>query len=199
MTGWCGQARRSGVEPWSRVVSTVGRSEKCHLDPLEPADEAMCGVLPGDWRVLASAVMGARVTRDSTKTGKRAKLATWKHSARIHRRCGCRHLGVRRVVACRSTPNPDRGDLMLPETAFSARESTALTSFAVERLRDAGVRLAVADTGGDPGHAPARRVYEKAGFVGLPLVRYYARPDANAGDKPALGGGASGPAPLNGP
>jgi RimJ/RimL family protein N-acetyltransferase len=52
----------------------------------------------------------------------------------------------------------------------------------VRRFRDAGVVLAAVDTGGDPGHAPARRVYEKAGFTGLPLVRYYARldPDAEA-------------------
>jgi hypothetical protein len=27
--------------------------------------------------------------------------------------------------------------------------------------------------GGDPSHAPARRSYEKAGYTGLPLVRYY--------------------------
>jgi ribosomal protein S18 acetylase RimI-like enzyme len=50
---------------------------------------------------------------------------------------------------------------------------TALTDVAVEHLRAAGVTLAVVGTGGDPGHAPARRTYEKAGFVGLPLVRYY--------------------------
>jgi GNAT superfamily N-acetyltransferase len=76
---------------------------------------------------------------------------------------------------------------------------TVLTSFAVQRLRDAGVGLAVVGTGGDPGHAPARRVYEKAGFVGLPLVRFYARLDADTGHKPALGKGAGGPAPLTGP
>jgi ribosomal protein S18 acetylase RimI-like enzyme len=56
---------------------------------------------------------------------------------------------------------------------------TALTRFAVQQLRDAGVRLAVVGTGGDPGHAPARRVYEKAGFIGLPLVRYYASLDTD--------------------
>lgn len=28
-------------------------------------------------------------------------------------------------------------------------------------------------TGGDEGHAPARASYEKAGYTGLPLVRYY--------------------------
>ena len=69
---------------------------------------------------------------------------------------------------------------------------TALTIFAVQRLREAGVGLAVVGTGGDPGHAPARRVYEKAGFVGLPLVRYYARLDPNAGHPPLLGEGTGG-------
>ena len=76
---------------------------------------------------------------------------------------------------------------------------TALTSFAVQRLRDAGVGLVVVGTGGDAGHASARRVYEKVGFVGLPLVRYYARLDPDAGHKTALGEGAGGQAPLNGP
>jgi GNAT superfamily N-acetyltransferase len=49
----------------------------------------------------------------------------------------------------------------------------ALIAFALDQMRMAGVRLAVVGTGGDPGHAPARRAYEKAGFTALPLVRYY--------------------------
>jgi ribosomal protein S18 acetylase RimI-like enzyme len=76
---------------------------------------------------------------------------------------------------------------------------TALTSFAVQRLRDAGVVLAVVATGGDLGHAPARRVYEKAGFVGLPLVRYYARLDTDAGPPPVLSEAADGQVPTRGP
>jgi hypothetical protein len=28
-------------------------------------------------------------------------------------------------------------------------------------------------TGGDPGHAPGRRVFEKAGFRPFPVVDYY--------------------------
>jgi hypothetical protein len=27
--------------------------------------------------------------------------------------------------------------------------------------------------GRDPGHGPARRVYEKAGYTGFPVVRYF--------------------------
>jgi ribosomal protein S18 acetylase RimI-like enzyme len=71
---------------------------------------------------------------------------------------------------------------------------TALTAFAVQRFREAGVRLAVVGTGGDPGHAPPRRVYEKTGFVGLPLVRYYARLDTNADHPPVLREGVDGQA-----
>ena len=50
---------------------------------------------------------------------------------------------------------------------------TALTDRALAHLRSSGCTLAVVATGGDPGHAPARRTYERAGFTGLPLVRYY--------------------------
>lgn len=50
---------------------------------------------------------------------------------------------------------------------------TALTTFALEKMKEGGVKLAVVATGGDPGHAPARRAYEKAGFTALPSVRYY--------------------------
>ncbi|QQQ76376.1 GNAT family N-acetyltransferase [Saccharothrix sp. 6-C] len=54
---------------------------------------------------------------------------------------------------------------------------SALTSFAVERLREAGVTPAVVNTGGDPGHAPARRTYERAGFTAFPQVQHYRRLD----------------------
>ena len=48
-----------------------------------------------------------------------------------------------------------------------------LVNFAVDRITGLGLPLAEIGTGGDPGHAPARHVYEKAGFTPLPLVRYY--------------------------
>ena len=50
---------------------------------------------------------------------------------------------------------------------------TALTEFALERLKDAGMTVAMVETGGDPGHAAARRTYEKAGCVQLPVARYF--------------------------
>ena len=50
---------------------------------------------------------------------------------------------------------------------------TELNTFALQKLKDGGMKLAVVGTGGDEGHAPARRSYEKAGYTALPLVRYY--------------------------
>jgi GNAT superfamily N-acetyltransferase len=50
---------------------------------------------------------------------------------------------------------------------------TALTEFALDRLKDAGMQMAMVETGGDPGHAPARRTYETAGFTLLPIARYF--------------------------
>jgi ribosomal protein S18 acetylase RimI-like enzyme len=50
---------------------------------------------------------------------------------------------------------------------------TALTEFALDRLKDAGMAVAMVETGGDPGHAAARRTYEKAGFVLLQIARYF--------------------------
>jgi GNAT superfamily N-acetyltransferase len=44
---------------------------------------------------------------------------------------------------------------------------------AVEQLRTEGIALAVVATGGDAGHAPARALYEHAGFTAVRQVRYY--------------------------
>ena len=50
---------------------------------------------------------------------------------------------------------------------------TALTEFATDWLRDSGMQVAMVETGGDPGHAPARRTYEKADYTLLPVARYF--------------------------
>ena len=64
--------------------------------------------------------------------------------------------------------------LLAVDPAFQNRGiGTALNTFALERMRESGMDLAEVATGGDPGHAPARRAYEKAGYTPLPLVRFY--------------------------
>jgi ribosomal protein S18 acetylase RimI-like enzyme len=50
---------------------------------------------------------------------------------------------------------------------------STLTKFALDWMKDAGISVAMVETGGDPGHAPARRTYEKLGFGLLPIARYF--------------------------
>jgi GNAT superfamily N-acetyltransferase len=50
---------------------------------------------------------------------------------------------------------------------------TELNRIVLERMRQDGMRIAIVGTGGDPGHAPARRTYEKAGYTLFPIAQYY--------------------------
>lgn len=50
---------------------------------------------------------------------------------------------------------------------------SALMDVATAWIRDAGVPVAVVETGGDAGHAPARQLYESAGYTPMPIVRYF--------------------------
>jgi ribosomal protein S18 acetylase RimI-like enzyme len=48
---------------------------------------------------------------------------------------------------------------------------TAMYDVVLNRMRQAGMRVATVSTGGDASHAPARRAYQKAGFnVGIPSI-----------------------------
>lgn len=52
---------------------------------------------------------------------------------------------------------------------------SALAEFALDWMKNAGMSIAMVDTGGDPGHAPARHTYEKVGFDLFPVARYFKR------------------------
>lgn len=65
-------------------------------------------------------------------------------------------------------------DMIAVDPRFARRgHGEALLTFAVDLLRQRGFDLATIFTGGDPGHAPARALYEAAGFTSLPTARYY--------------------------
>ena len=51
--------------------------------------------------------------------------------------------------------------------------ATALTKHALAWFKESGMTTVMVDTGGDPGHAPARRTYESAGFRPFPIARYF--------------------------
>ncbi len=51
--------------------------------------------------------------------------------------------------------------------------ASQLTEFAVDRMKEAGMEVAMVETGADPGHEAARKTYEKAGFHGWAAVKYF--------------------------
>lgn len=51
--------------------------------------------------------------------------------------------------------------------------ATALIDTALAEAKALGCKRVEVWTGGDPGHGPARRSYEKADFTALPVVHYY--------------------------
>jgi ribosomal protein S18 acetylase RimI-like enzyme len=53
------------------------------------------------------------------------------------------------------------------------RIGSTLTDVVTDWIRHAAVPSATIDTGGDEGHAPARHLYEKAGYTPMPIVRYF--------------------------
>ncbi len=50
---------------------------------------------------------------------------------------------------------------------------TALVEFALLWMKEHRMSVAMVETGGDLGHAPARCTYEKLGFGLLPIARYF--------------------------
>jgi GNAT superfamily N-acetyltransferase len=115
--------------------------------------------LHGDWRryqeravrgVLADPVM--RVWVAEATRGVVAFVAATLHAERL--------LGEIAMLAV----HPDEQDQGI---------GTALTQLATDWLQTSGMRVAMVETGGDPGHAPARRTYEKADYAPLPVARYF--------------------------
>ncbi|MCC9175838.1 GNAT family N-acetyltransferase [Arthrobacter sp. zg-Y179] len=49
----------------------------------------------------------------------------------------------------------------------------ALMQSSISRARSRGMRMVMVETGDDPGHAPARQLYEGSGFERWPVARYF--------------------------
>jgi GNAT superfamily N-acetyltransferase len=73
-------------------------------------------------------------------------------------------------------PGADLGEILMlaVDPRYQRRGlATALIEVATGWLRDQGATTVMVETGGDPGHAPARAIYERAGFQPLPVTRYF--------------------------
>ena len=51
--------------------------------------------------------------------------------------------------------------------------ATALMDHAMAVMREADMEIVMVETGDDPGHAPSRATYERAGFERWPVARYF--------------------------
>ncbi len=80
------------------------------------------------------------------------------------------------LVAVENNPETRRGEVQfLAVDPDWQRQgiADALNNFALEKMCQAGMTLAIVETGGDSSHAPARRAYEKAGYIRMPIARYF--------------------------
>ena len=117
-------------------------------------------------------------TSFSTRTGGPAKPATSRAYAATTAAVFVATYPDRTVgfvaIVCHENPSIGEIDMLAVDPDYQLRGiGSALTTFALDHMRSLGIRLASIATSGDPGHAAARRTYEKAGLVALPLVRYY--------------------------
>lgn len=51
--------------------------------------------------------------------------------------------------------------------------ASRLIEHAISAMREAGMAIAMIETGDDPGHAPSRATYERSGFKRWPVARYF--------------------------
>lgn len=51
--------------------------------------------------------------------------------------------------------------------------ATTLMNHSLDWFKSSGMSVVMVETGGDPGHAPARQTYESTGFRLCPVARYF--------------------------
>lgn len=86
------------------------------------------------------------------------------------------------IVHPESPGMSEYGEITVIAVDPSARRSglgRRLLDHAVDELRAAGAPVIMLSTGGDEGHAPARALYESAGFQLLPIAQYWLAGDAS--------------------
>ena len=79
-------------------------------------------------------------------------------------------------VALRLHPEDQMGQIYMIATDpdFQRRGVAArLIDHSMTWFKNAGMSIAMVETGGDPGHAPARQAYEASGFRLLEVARYF--------------------------
>ena len=123
--------------------------------------EALFAAAFPDWRAEK-----ARQIRAACAPGRPGTVCVAEQAGRI--------VGFTSLYLHRATGKGEIGNNAVHPDVQGQGIGTRLCRHAVERLREQGARFVLVGTGGDPSHAPARRMYEQAGFTSsVPGVTYY--------------------------
>jgi GNAT superfamily N-acetyltransferase len=133
-----------------------------------------------DWRTSIG-----KYLRSLTRSGERARLLVAEEQGSV--------IGVIHYDVDVETQSGSIGVSAVHPARQGEGIGTLMYAHVLDAMRAQGVKYATADTEGDASHAPARRVYEKLGFVAVPMVHYFKRlvtPEpADAGHGRAVGNG----------
>ncbi len=77
------------------------------------------------------------------------------------------------AVAIRSAETGEIYMIAVDPSFQGRRLGSQLTRHSTDWMREQGVPVAMVETGADPGHAQARRTYERNGFKQWPAARYF--------------------------
>jgi len=154
------------IEPYDEsdlgaIVDLSLRAWEPVFDSLETAmlPEVFRAFYRGDWRAAQRAAVESVCT-----------------DADVHVWVAREDSQVAGFVALKLHPEDQMGEIYMiaVDPDYQRRGIAAsLTSHSLEWFQSAGMSIAMVETGGDPGHAPARSTYEASGFRLLPVARYF--------------------------
>lgn len=127
----------------------------------------LCARLHGDWHDHQAGAVRQALADDGLARGQLGAMRVW--VAEVER-------VVAGFVAARQHHETGIGEVwMLAVEPGQQRAGigTSLTEIATEWFRESGMKVAMVETGGDPGHAAARRTYERTGFRRLEVARFF--------------------------
>lgn len=124
---------------------------------------------------LVPAVYHAFYQNDWRKAQRRAVESACKDDA-MHVWVALEDSETAGFVALKLHPDDRMGEIHMiaVDPDFQRRGiATGLMNHADAWFKEAGMSIVMAETGGDPGHEPARRAYEAAGFTPFHAARYF--------------------------
>jgi GNAT superfamily N-acetyltransferase len=113
-----------------------------------------------DWRTCVT-----RYLASLTRSGERKRLVVAERRGSV--------VGVVHYEVDRATQSGSIGVSAVHPAQQGKGIGSLMYKYVLDAMRAQGVRYATAETGGDLSSAPARRAYEKAGFVAVPTVHHF--------------------------